>query len=231
MKKQIKNYSTRPVLNTINLISIIPARSYLNIDIEKKQICKDNRGKTGIYRLTHVISKKSYVGSSNNLSVRFGNYFNINYLKREIEKNNSKIYRALLKYGYSNFKLDILEYCDSAILIEREQYYLDNLKLEYNILKIAGSFYGFKHSIETIKRMRIAKLGRKLDEITKLKLSANSRAYPLTVKDNKTGEVKLFTSVRKTASFIGISHTYLAKCIRIKKFYMGKGYYITRNSI
>ena len=133
MKKQMKNYSTRSVLNNINLISIIPIRSYSNIDIEKKQIRIDNKGKTGIYRLTHVISKKSYVGSSVNLSIRFGNYFNINYLKREIKKNNSKIYRALLKYGYSNFRLDILEYCDPAILIEREQYYLDNLKLEYNI--------------------------------------------------------------------------------------------------
>jgi hypothetical protein len=228
MKKQIKNYSTIPVLNDLNLIPIIPIHSYLNIDIEKKQICKDNRGKTGIYRLTHVMSKKSYVGSSINLSIRFGNYFNINYLKREIEKNNSKIYRALLKYGYSSFKLDILEYCDSAILIEREQYYLDNLKLEYNTLKTAGSFYGFKHSIETIERMRLAKLGRKRDEVTKLKLSANSQAYPIRAINNNTGETKLFTSVRKTANFIGIHHSYLAKCLKIKKFYTGRGYYITK---
>ena len=167
MKKQIKNYSTIPVLNDLNLISIIPIRSYLNIDIEKKQICRDNKGKTGIYRLTHIISKKSYVGSSINLSVRLGNYFNINYLKREIEKNNSKIYKALLEYGYSSFRLDILEYCNPTILIEREQYYLDNLKLEYNTLKTAGSSYGFKHSIETIERMRIAKLGHKRDKVTK----------------------------------------------------------------
>ena len=33
--------------------------------------------------------------------------------------------------------------------MDREQYYLDCLKPEYNILKIAGSSLGFKHSEET----------------------------------------------------------------------------------
>ena len=30
--------------------------------------------------------------------------------------------RALLKYGYSKFTLEILEYCDSSEIIFREQY-------------------------------------------------------------------------------------------------------------
>lgn len=110
--------------NNINLISIVPIRSYLNADTQKRQICKDNRRKIDIYRWTNIISGKSYVGSSVNLSIRFRYYFNINYLKREIKKNNSKIYRALLKYGYSGFRLNILKYCDITIIIEKEQYYL-----------------------------------------------------------------------------------------------------------
>lgn len=40
-------------------------------------------------------------------------------------KSNRPIERALLKYGYLNFTL---EYCDIDSLLEREQYYLDNLK-------------------------------------------------------------------------------------------------------
>ena len=56
------------------------------------------------------------------------------------------IYKALLKNGYSNFTLEILEYCDLADLIKREQYYIDLLKPEYNILKIAGSLFEYKHS-------------------------------------------------------------------------------------
>jgi group I intron endonuclease len=48
--------------------------------------------------------------------------------------STSIIARALIKYGYSNFQLDILEYCEPTNCIEREQYYIDLLKPEYNIL-------------------------------------------------------------------------------------------------
>ena len=49
------------------------------------------------------------------------------------------ICRALLKYGYSNFSLSIIEYCDANNCLAREQYYIDLLEPEYNILKHAGS--------------------------------------------------------------------------------------------
>jgi len=64
---------------------------------------------------------------------------------KELEDSESLIYRALLKYGYSAFRLDIIEYCDISILTEREQYYLDNLKHEYNILPFAYTTLGHKH--------------------------------------------------------------------------------------
>ncbi len=52
-------------------------------------------------------------------------------------------YSAILKDGYINFSLDILEYCDKELLIKRgEEYYLDNLKPSYNILKVANSRLG-----------------------------------------------------------------------------------------
>jgi hypothetical protein len=34
---------------------------------------------------------------------------------------------ALLKYGYSNFKLEIIEYISPEMAVEIEQYYLDLL--------------------------------------------------------------------------------------------------------
>lgn len=51
-----------------------------------------------------------------------------------------------MKYGYSNFILEILEYCDKFDLLNREQYYMNLLKPEYNVLLTAGSNLGFKHS-------------------------------------------------------------------------------------
>lgn len=65
---------------------------------------------------------------------------------------------AILKYGIANFSLYILEYCEPDIIIEREQFYLDLLKPEYNICKIAYSA-----------------LGRKLSEEAKINLSIKHR--------------------------------------------------------
>lgn len=77
---------------------------------------------------------------------------------KELEDSESLIYRALLKYGYSAFRLDIIEYCDISILTEREQYYLDNLKHEYNILPFAYTTLGHKHRPETLEKMRRSRL-------------------------------------------------------------------------
>ena len=52
--------------------------------------------------------------------------------------SNSLIYKALLLHGYGAFNLEILEYCNKQYIIEREQYYIDLLKPEYNIQSIAG---------------------------------------------------------------------------------------------
>jgi len=82
-------------------------------------------------------------------------------LENEIKKNKSSIYRALLKYGYSQFSLEILEYCESENCIVREQYYLNLLPHEYNLLPNAGSLLGFKHSEETRAKQSIANKGEK----------------------------------------------------------------------
>jgi len=212
-------------------ININPVCSYSDAYKQRKKIYKENLNKTGIYLRTNRISRKCYVGSSVNLSRRLRDYFNKSFLKTELRKNNSMIYRALLKYDYSNFKLDILEYCDPSILIWREQFYLDNLELKYNTLKIARSLLGFKHSIYSKERIRTAKLGKPCSETTKLKLSANSQAVPLRVENIKTGEIHLFTSIRRTACFLNMHPSYLIKSINNNKFYRGRGYFVIKESI
>lgn len=90
------------------------------------------------------------MGSGLNLSKRIGEYYNESVLKI----NPRPIHAALLKYGYENFQLEILEYCRADELIEREQYYLDLLNPEYNILKTAYSLMGYKHSAENIAKFK-----------------------------------------------------------------------------
>ena len=50
--------------------------------------------------------EKKYVGSSENLRVRFIRYFNNNHL---LSNTSMNICKALIKHGYSNFSLTILE--------------------------------------------------------------------------------------------------------------------------
>lgn len=64
-----------------------------------------------------------------------------------------QIARALVKYGYSNFRLAILEYCPSENAVEREQYYLNLLKPEHNTLLTAASSLGYKHTYESLVQM------------------------------------------------------------------------------
>ena len=78
------------------------------------------------------------LGSSINLSVRLSQYYNLNLLTKF--RKNSLIHKALLKYGYSKFKLEILEYCDRNDAVKREQYYIDPpLWVDPRALRALGS--------------------------------------------------------------------------------------------
>lgn len=140
---------------------LIPIVTYTNAEKYKYLILKENKNKSGVYRLNNIIIGKSYIGSSVNLVCRFNNYYSIVFLENKVKKGPSIIYNSLLKYSYYNFSVDILEYCESYLLIAREQYYMDILKPEYNILKVAGSVLGLKHSEVTKAKMRINNIGKK----------------------------------------------------------------------
>jgi hypothetical protein len=146
-------------------------------------------------------------------------------------RNNSKIYRSLIKNGYSNFKLEILEYCEIDILIEREQYYLDRFNPEYNILKIAGSLRGFKHSEATKEIMSLLKKDNIISNETKLKIATTlSKGEYVMVKKNETGEILSFISIRKAAEFIVMHPSYLAKTIKLSKFYSSSEFLVYKSS-
>lgn len=149
----------------------------------RKDILKENKGKSGIYMLTNKLTNDIYIGQSANISKRFRYYFNLNYIK---SKDSFIISRALMKYGYSNFSVTILEYCDKYNLNMREQYYFNNLNPQYNILKIAGSSRGFKHSEETK-----TKISKSLKEIY---INEKSALFGRTHRE----ETKILMSLKKT---------------------------------
>lgn len=52
-----------------------------------------------------------------------------------------------------------MEYCEKSIVIQREQYYIDLLLPEYNVLKIAGSTMGYLHTEEARAKISAAHKG------------------------------------------------------------------------
>jgi group I intron endonuclease len=78
-----------------------------------------------------------------------------------LNKGYIRIHSALLKYGYENFSLYILEYCNSSIIIEREQYYIYLLNPLYNICRIAGSTLEKEHTAKTKNKISLVLKGIK----------------------------------------------------------------------
>lgn len=86
---------------------------------------------------------------------------------------NSKIYNALLTYGYNKFRLEILEYCDRSNVIKVEQDDIDRCKPEYNTLTKAGSSLHFKHSKQTLDKFKSRMLSAEaLSNLKKAKIAA-----------------------------------------------------------
>lgn len=222
---------------TLNGKNLTPVKSYLNADIDKKSIYDENKNKSGIYCWTNLTNKNCYIGSSSNLSKRFSWYYNLNSINKEASV--SFISRALLKYGYSGFRLDILEYCNTEQLIDREQYYIDLINPKYNILRVAGSSLGHKHYEATLAKL----IGRKLssehlvklrEHLSKHNLSEEQRtkararmlkinkdkAIEVEVLDTQIKETTKYSSIGEAAKGIGCAHTTIR---RAEKVFLEKG--------
>jgi len=96
--------------------------------------------KTGIYRIRHVDSGKSYVGSA---AQAFRIRWNSHRSKLARGIHHSKpLQMAWNKYGADAFVFEILLYCDSDDCLMYEQLALDCYKPRYNVQQIAGSSIG-----------------------------------------------------------------------------------------
>lgn len=181
-----------------------------NAALLKKEILLDSKGLSGIYRWVNSQTGKSYVGSGVDLTKRLKRYYN----KTELNKRRP-IHNALLKYGHENFILEILEYCDGTNLLNREQFYLDKLNPEYNVLKYAYSLLGYRHNPENIEKFKLKNISlehKKLlslvhkdkivSQATKNKLSIATANYK---KNNPLSSLALANIRTKTLEREGVS--------------------------
>lgn len=112
----------------------------------QKIIRKELKNKSGIYGFICKTNNKLYIGSSKTLDIRFNHHINGS-------KSNILLQRAINKYNLQDFYFIVFEYCEIEELLSREQFYLNELKPEFNVLQVAGSLLGFTHSKESIAKM------------------------------------------------------------------------------
>lgn len=112
----------------------------------------------GVYKIVNLLNGHFYIGSSKDISQRFSDHKSD---LRNLKHRNRHLENAWHKYGAENFQFEIVEETlnEKEILLEREQYYLDTLKPEYNISKTADApTRGMKQSPEWIaKRFKFRK--------------------------------------------------------------------------
>jgi GIY-YIG catalytic domain len=199
-------------MNNNNKINVImPILTYINPYENRFEIYKDNKDKSGIYRWYNVLSGKSYIGSAINLRNRFYDYLSYSHIINRSARSNSEIYRALLRDDYLNFKLEILQYCTHNDLIKWEQYYIDTLNPEYNILKVARSNLGFKHSAKTINKLKNYKPSSVA--LMKLRLAKELSGNIVIVINKKKGNITKYPSVRKAARELNVTSGALEYCM------------------
>jgi group I intron endonuclease len=125
--------------------------------------------------IINLVNGKYYIGSAmkNRLYIRFISHL-IYYIGSDI------VAKAVQKYGLNNFAFIILEYCNSNInkanndyLLNLETKYLQLLNPPYNILNIAGSSFGYKHSKAIRQKMKINYSQKRKDKIGNLNRGKN----------------------------------------------------------
>jgi hypothetical protein len=101
--------------------------------------------------------------------------------------------------------LEILEYCDLYGIIQREQYFIDLLKPQYNILHVAGSSLGYLHSADTKKK------------ISDTLIANHPIAQCVEILDTETNITSSYKSILQAAKILQVSRNSLSYYINKKK--------------
>lgn len=195
----------------------------------------------GIYFIKNILTNQYYIGQSSNLQKRLRDHRN-NLVNNK--HHNKHLQSSWNKYGEKNFIFKIIEECDIDNLNDLEVFYIKKFDSFHNgFNKTAGgdfipqeffdnsgknnSFYGRKHTKESKQKMREAKIGKKLSQEHKNKISKKlkGRRHSLdrivneTAPQNTTGYFRVSTS-KAPSTKQGFTYNYSYTDNRGKRHYL-----------
>lgn len=116
----------------------------------------------GIYTITNTISRKTYIGSTNNFECRWSSH---RYALRRGTHDNPHLQRSWDKHGEKAFEFGVLEYLDNLDeLVKAEQFWMDIYQEEgrelYNIGRcVDNPMRGLENNAEARRKVSEANIG------------------------------------------------------------------------
>lgn len=167
----------------------------------------------GIYMITNLINNHRYIGSSVNVYTRLLRH---RAILRSNTHFNPHLQNAWNKYQENNFIWTLLEKCTEDSRFEREKYYIDLLKPEYNI--ILDVISQPPHSVE--QRLKQSKTRKQRMAEGTIPITNNKPVYVYYKDGSFVGK---YESIRKAAKGLNLHISSIASVLKGRST-QNKGY-------
>lgn len=145
----------------------------------------------GIYKIENLVDGKIYIGSSMDLQNREYKHF---WMLNKNIHDNKHLQNSYNKIGQDNFKFEVIEECDYNLLIERENWYIN----QYNSNK---QEFGYNMALVNEFRRNTYNDEVKL-KLSKFNMVKNGNFNNFSLTNIDTGEEHIFETLVEGANYL-----------------------------
>ena len=145
----------------------------------------------GIYKIVNITNNKVYIGSSIDLSKR---EYKHNWMLINNIHDNTHLQNAFNKYGFENFKFQIIELCGENDLIVKEN---------HHIRKYKSNESDFGYNLATVNEFRRNNYNDNVKiKLSKHNLNFNKNFSIFSLTNIKTNKIYIFDDLVSAANYL-----------------------------